>query len=476
MPSLYQFPEPIWLGTNTSLDAARHAYDSFMAGQIKAGEIKAFGNDNDEETEKPFNYQVQGDIGVVTISGSLTNKDAWYNRYFGITSYNDIRKSLDFAARDGSAKEILLYVDSGGGSVAGVADTAEMIKTIDAKIKPVYAFTDGTMASAAYWLGSSARKVYNSDTAMVGSIGVIMTHMEYSKQLKDAGVGVNVLRAGEFKALLNSVEPATKVALEQAGEMLQAAYGVFLDAVATNRNVSTKVADDKMAQGREFFGAKAVEAGLTDGVTTLDKLVSKMQARLDKATSTTSNPGHSFQPGNTPMKRALTEQDIAAIQSGAQLEGAVEQGTDPKAGDPAPAATEEQTKPAADVTESQEKKDDGVLAFVQGQLAAANTQVVDLKVQLAAATAQLEAMKASQTGLLEIAAGSLRTINVALGRPAETSGMDASAIIAAHTAASAVFKEKFKVGGVAAASDKETADKGEALPKWARNVKATQSK
>ena len=475
MPNLVVFPELIWAGTNHSLDVARDLYGRIMAGTIKAGMLDEDGAPADD---KPFNYTLQGNVGVVSITGSLTNKDAWYNRYFGITSYNDIRLGMDFAARDPSAKEILLYIDSGGGSVAGVSDTATLIKEIDAKVKPVYAFTDGTMASAAYWLGSSARKVYNSDTALVGSIGVIMTHMEYSKQLAEAGVGVNVLRAGEFKALLNSVEPATKKALEQAGEQLAEAYDIFLSNIAENRGVSKSVADSKMGQGREFFGAKAVEAGLTDGVLTLDKMVSKMQQRIDKAATPSSNPNN-FQPGTTPMKRAMTEQDIAALAAGAPLsaastnavDGQAPEGQDPAA--PAPAAAAP-AAPAASQT-APEQKDDGVLAYVQGQLAAAQAQVVELTVATRALEAQITAMKGTHDKLVAIAAGTLRNMKVALGGAApDLSALSAEAILADYEATSKTFHDKFKSGGVAAASDKEVGEAAVKVdPLRMQRIKAT---
>ncbi len=470
------FPELIWLGTNHSLDVARDIHGRLMAGTLQAGMF-----DQDDKTEdKPFNYSLQGDVGIISITGSLTNKDAWYNRYLGITSYNDIRVALDFAARDASAKEILLYIDSGGGSVAGVSDTAELIKQIDAKVKPVYSFSDGVMASAAYWLGSSARKVYNSDTALMGSIGVIMTHLEYSKQLKDAGIGVNVLRAGEFKALLNSYEPATKVALEQAGEQLAAAYDIFLTNVAANRGVSKEVVDTKMAQGREFFGAKAVEAGLSDGVLTLDKMVSKMQQRIDKAATPSSNPNN-LQNGLNPMKRAMTEQDIAALAAGAPALAASVQPTEPEVEQPAagaaaaPEAADD--KPAA-VTESQEKKDDGVLAYVQGQLSAAQSEVVDLKVQIKSLEGQLASMKGTHDKLLAIAGGSLRNMKIALNAGAlDVSAMSAEAVLAEHEATAKAFHDKFKAGGVAAASDKDAVDSAQKLdPHRMQRIKATSLK
>ena len=116
-----------------------------------------------------------------------------------MTTYPDIRRAAIFGATDEKVSAILLDIESGGGSVNGVSDTGNLISMINDNVKPVTAFTDGLMASAAYWLGSSAGDVYSSKTSVVGSIGVISTHMEISAMLKKEGVGVTVMRAGRVQ-------------------------------------------------------------------------------------------------------------------------------------------------------------------------------------------------------------------------------------------------------------------------------------
>ena len=75
--------------------------------------------------------------------------------------------------------------------------TADLIATIDAKVKPVYAFTDSLMASAAYNLGVSARKVVIGKMAEVGSVGVLVVHREASRMLEASGITTTVIRSGK---------------------------------------------------------------------------------------------------------------------------------------------------------------------------------------------------------------------------------------------------------------------------------------
>lgn len=450
----HTLPDLLWAGTQHSLAIAIEAHSQIMAGPFNS-------TNDDEDEDAPYNFSIQGEVGVITIRGSLTNSDSPYNRYYGMTGYPDIRKALVYAAERSDVKAILLDISSGGGAVNGVSDTGDLISMVDEQVKPVYAVTDGTMASAAYWLGSSARKVYASKTSVVGSIGVIMTHMEYSKALKEAGVGVNVIRAGEFKALLNSYEPATKAALEQAGKQLAVAYDIFVGHVADARGVTVSYADQHMAQGREFMGQEALDANLVDGIASFDAVLSMISASvLDKPGVTQSQYGQ--HTGRT-MKTALTAQQIAAIQAGAPQAAVTGQTAETIV--PAPAAEVTPAPAAAVTTEpaaaepapaaaaSAAASTDAVVSLLQGQLATAQTASVNLQVQLQVTQNELTAIKAAQASLQAIAADSLNTMRIALGmQTSDLSGMTADALIREHGAAKDQFNSKFKAGGVAAAS------------------------
>jgi signal peptide peptidase SppA len=317
MNSKNTFPEVLWAGTEHSLALAMEAHDRMMAG--------AFSDDDeeDDDDEVPFNYSVQGDVGIIAIKGSLTNRDVWYNRYLGVTSYADIRKALMYAASSG-VKAIVLDIDSGGGAVSGVADAGNLIKLIDQSVKPVYSFTDGAMCSAAYWLGCSAREVYSSNVSTVGSIGVIATHMEYSKALKEAGVGVTVVRAGEYKALANSRRTAVRQGEDATPEPTQRPIRCSSSTSPTVVNTTVNLCDANMAQGREFFGKEALAAGLVDGIETFDSMMSKVEMKLLDIEKHSNNNLGNYQRGIDMGKKALTETDIAALAAGVDLDAAAD--------------------------------------------------------------------------------------------------------------------------------------------------------
>lgn len=446
------YPELLWAGTEHSLSVAVDAHTRVLAGTV-------FGQQTPEEKELPYMLSIQDNVGVVTIKGSLVNRDSPYNRFFGVSSYADIRRALVAAAEHPDVEGILLDIDSGGGAVSGVADTAALIANIDANFKPVWAFTDGMMASAAYWLGSSARHISSTNTSIVGSIGVITTHMEVSKMLKEAGVGVTVMRAGEYKALANQFEPLTKVAEQQIQDQLNSAYQVFIGHVAEARGTTVNLADQRMGQGREFFGEKALDAGLVDAIQPFDKTFAKFSAiLLDNGRMTQNNTGQYHQgPGMT--RRALTERQIAAAASGA-VDAAAESHapvvTDETPGTEAAApatptdAAAAQSAPAVESSTPSQSNSE-LVAFLQSQNATLQDQVVSLKVEVTNANAQVASMKGHFNALVAIAGRSLSNMRVALGSPAvDASKMSVETLLADHDAAAESFSKAFKAGGVAA--------------------------
>lgn len=449
--------ETLWAGTEASLD-------DYLAASTTGMEAYA-GQTPEEPEEVPHLLEIQGNVGVISVKGPLTNRDSWINRYIGVTSYNDIREAMVYAAQAPEVEQILMDIESGGGAVSGVSDTASLISMVNDKVKPVTAFTDGMMASAAYWLGSSAGKVYASKTAMVGSIGVIATHMEQSEALKKAGIGVTVMRAGQYKALANGVEPLTEAAKTQMQEHLDGAYKVFVQHVAEARNVSYGMADSKMAQGREFMGEAAVGAGLVDGIESFDSLFVKLSAKsIDTSVNLIDNHGKYLQQGSGMGKKALTEVEIAAMAEGgitaetaaAALAAAAASVIVPEPDAEALAAaalTEVQAEPTAAeaVVVPEAKTDTSVVDYLQGQIKEKDAQALATGIELSGLQKQVEDMQAAHAGLLEIAGKSLSNMQLNLrGSKVDISGMAATEVLAEHGRVSILFAGKYPVGGVAA--------------------------
>lgn len=447
-PTLVSALDTLWLGSEASF-LALMALEAQVLERMSMGPAGMPAS----KDEQPYLLNVQDGIGFIRIHGSLTNRESPWNQCLGITSYGAIREAVIAAASNPDVKEILLDINSGGGAANGVSDVGQLIRTVNDNVKPVTAFTDGSMSSAAYWLGSSAGKVYATKMSSVGSIGVIATHMEYSKQLKDDGVTATVMRAGKYKALVNSIEPLTAEAKARLEKDLQAAYKVFVDHVGEMRNHSSAYVDEHMAQGQDFFGEAALDAGLVDGITSFDALVSELKKKCEEANSTPRN----LNTGVT-MKQALTTQGIAALAAGAPAVAASATASAPAAPDtPATPETPQVEAAAAPVAAAAAaapvaaQPNPEILSFVQGQLGEANAKLLDAHIQIKSLQDELAAKAATFGPLTELAGKSLNNLRVALNSAVvDVTKMAPEALLAAHAQASAEFDTKFKVGGVAA--------------------------
>lgn len=461
------FPYPVWAGTESSLDHGRVAYEQLQADISAAVASGAYRVTDDEETvEVPYNFTMQGQVGVISIRGPLLNIDSWYARYRNATTYPDIRRALVYGVMHSGAKMLLLDIDSGGGAVAGVEDTGSLIRMINDTVMPVYAITGGTMASAAYWLGSSSGQVYVTKTSLGGSIGIISTHMEYSKALKEAGIGVTVVRSGQFKALASQVEPLSEQALKQMQDQLDATYVVFRDHVAAMRGVTAQVVEERMAQGRVFVGQDIVDAGLADGLMSFDRLVSVMNQRiLDSEAQNAQQLPYSHER-NYMSRTALTSQQIAALAAAKPAEVAAALAAAGLVTAPAPKPEDEQTEAAAETTTETKPAatpaaapaaaapaapdQAQVVTYLQGQVTDLSGRVATLTGERDAAVAKHDEVKAQLPKLTAVVAGTVKTMRVALNMPAvDHAASTVDALMADYTQVLAAFETAFKSGGVA---------------------------
>jgi signal peptide peptidase SppA len=266
----------LWAGSHASFMSYLEAKGRMDAMPPEA-EIQArdYYRDNTEESYQGYGYMVEtyGSIAAVSISGKLVTKSSWLSRLFGMTGYDEIQNAVAAAAQEPGIDSILLDVDSPGGSVNGVAETSSMIRHIDENVMPVSAFTSGQMASAAYWLGSSAREIHATEMASIGSIGVIAVHQEYSEAMKKEGVKPTVFTAGKYKGVGNPFEPLSASDKEYIQKKVDASYDFFVNAIAENRGLTADYVKENIADGSDFFATEAIGVGLIDRINSFQDVV-----------------------------------------------------------------------------------------------------------------------------------------------------------------------------------------------------------
>lgn len=218
-------------------------------------------------------YQIrQGGVAVLTLDGVMAPKANLFTRISGGISTQMATQQLESATVDPRVTATVLAFDSPGGSVFGTPEFGATVLEL-AKIKPIVTVTEATLASAAYWVGSSANAVYISGpTVHVGSIGVVATH-SYDPQAKG---GTTEITAGKYKRINSSTGPLSKEGQAYMQGHVDHLYSVFVDAVAANRGTTTDAVLEHMADGRVFIGQQAIDRGLVDGYATVDAMVEQL--------------------------------------------------------------------------------------------------------------------------------------------------------------------------------------------------------
>jgi signal peptide peptidase SppA len=222
-------------------------------------------------------YDVINGIAVIDISGVLTKSMSFFSWLFGGSSMQQIAQTYQAAVADPQVKSVLLSIDSPGGTVDGTQELANLIYS-GKNDKPVVAYSNGMIASAAYWIASAADKIYISgDTVEIGSIGVVATHVDVSKQDEMFGEKYTEITAGTYKRIASSHSTLSPEGRQTIQDQVDHIYTIFVGEVARNRNISEEQSLD-MANGKIFLGKQAIEVGLVDGVATFDRIINSLSS------------------------------------------------------------------------------------------------------------------------------------------------------------------------------------------------------
>ncbi len=213
--------------------------------------------------------------GVVTQRGNMVDDISGP----GSTSTQQFTSALRQVLADDTVGQILIDIDSPGGSVYGVAELASEIVKARAQ-KPVVAVANSLSASAAYWIGCSASEFYVTPGGEVGSIGVWQAHFDYSKALEEEGVKTTLVSAGKCKVEGNPYVPLDPEAQAFMQSRVDDYYNAFIQAVAVGRGVSVDDVRNGMGEGRVLGADAALAQRMVDGIASFDDVLARMQAKV----------------------------------------------------------------------------------------------------------------------------------------------------------------------------------------------------
>lgn len=266
-----QFFNSYWAICPTALPVLSEAIKRATAGPV------------DDAQRYGLPVKKQGSTAVVSLRGAIIKEAGWLSM-FGFAGSRDTAIALRAAAADEDVDQIVMIIDSPGGSVDGLDELAQTVKAVNA-VKPVVVQVDGMMASAAVYAAAYASKIYAGRRDLIGSIGTRIALYDYSEMFKREGIRAIPVDTGEHKS---AGLMGTEITAEQESEFQRIVDGYFadfLDVVEQGRGMDRELLE-LLADGRVFFAnEEPLESGLIDGIQSLEQTLSMFTNRSSRRTA-----------------------------------------------------------------------------------------------------------------------------------------------------------------------------------------------
>jgi ClpP class serine protease len=238
-----------------------------------------------------------GQVAVIDIIGPIYPR-ANMMTASGATSAQQLAADFVRAYNSDDVAGLLFNVDSPGGDVRGISETAGIIRSLVRKgRKPVKTYAAGYMASAAYFLGSTAQEIVANDSAILGSIGVVLT----AKKNTDGTYEI-VSSVSPNKRPDPSTEQGQAVLKEQVDDLAD----VFVAAVAAHRGITAEQVVERYGKGGVMVGVRAKKAGLADRIGTFAQVLDELTREAEQKSS---RRGNRAEGQDSLVAALLTEDD-----------------------------------------------------------------------------------------------------------------------------------------------------------------------
>lgn len=233
------------------------------------------------EVDGAQRMRVRNEVAVISLRGPMFRYANLFTRMSGATSTELLANDIGVALADPNVRGIILDVDSPGGMVNGTSELAELIYNARGE-KPIWSFISGVGASGSYWAASAAEKVFAERASMIGSIGAVIGITDYRKADEKAGIRtMEFVSAQSPKKRMDPFDDDPARAEDARSEIQRVVddiAAVFVSDVARNRGVSVDDVLSDFGQGGVLIGEAARTAGMVDGITTMEALISDLSS------------------------------------------------------------------------------------------------------------------------------------------------------------------------------------------------------
>ena len=203
-----------------------------------------------------------------------SRKSVYVTRFPGdvtASQLNELREEVTGILRAAQpGDEVLLVLQSGGGTVTGYGLAAAQLQRLKQKGIKLTVCVEQVAASGGYMMCCTADRIVASPFAVLGSIGVITEIPNFYERLKQEGIVFQTVTAGKFKRKLTPTKKITNEDIKKTEEGIVEVFNLFKEFVKTQR---PQLDIDDVATGEIWYGERALEKGLCDELATADDIV-----------------------------------------------------------------------------------------------------------------------------------------------------------------------------------------------------------
>ncbi|MED5147431.1 S49 family peptidase [Pseudomonas aeruginosa] len=311
--------------------------ENLLAIAERMGDPQALVTREGERLNKARTVTVRNGVAIVPVTGPIFRYANLFTEISGATSTQVLATDIQRALDDPAVRSIVLNIDSPGGVASGINELAELVYE-GRKRKRIVTYAGGYLASAAYWIGSAAEEIVIDETAMAGSIGVIVEAVAQP----DGPDKPKRYQVVSRNAPNKRPDVTTEEGRKKIGETVDALAEVFENKVARNLGVAAERIPEMGDYGGLLVGAAAVKAGLAHRLGSLEALITE----LAKPAAT--------QPRKASMK---------VVKTTAELREALASGVDPNTIEVASVGADEIQAARTEAAVAERKRIQGISAL-----------------------------------------------------------------------------------------------------------------
>lgn len=228
---------------------------------------EAIAKEMGKEMKNTNAVSIRDGVAVIKVAGPLFRYANLMTMICGATSYELLANDFNKALNDPNIKGIVLDIDSPGGEVNGCSELADMIYQARG-VKPIIAYASGSCCSGAYWIASACDKILATDTAILGSIGVVSI---YEKDDEHKTIEIVSSQSPNKRPDVETKDGRAKIQarIDDLAE-------VFINKIALYRDISPQKVVEDFGGGDVFIGQNAVRNGLANGMASFEAIIADL--------------------------------------------------------------------------------------------------------------------------------------------------------------------------------------------------------